>query len=63
MLSSKKYTLWGLRVIRAQKREIQIIRVAKILYLVLKKLLLVVFIWNWKSFLQLFSKLIPKNML
>jgi hypothetical protein len=28
-----------------------------------KKLLLVVFIWNWKSFLQLFSKLILKHVI
>jgi hypothetical protein len=64
MLSSKKYTLWGLKcnreVMRAQKSEIQKSRLKKILYLVLKKLLSVVFIWNWKSFLQLFSKLILK---
>jgi hypothetical protein len=42
----------GPGVMRAQKREIQISRVTKILYLVYKNL---VFIWNWKSFLQLFS--------
>jgi hypothetical protein len=36
-------------VMRAQKRQIQISR---------KKKNSVVFIWNWKSFLQLFSKLI-----
>jgi hypothetical protein len=45
-------------VMRAQKREIQISRVTKILYLVYKNL---VFIWNWKSFLQLFSKHILKS--
>jgi hypothetical protein len=39
-----------LGVMRAQKRDIQIIRVTKILYLLEKILLLVVFIWNWKSF-------------
>jgi hypothetical protein len=44
-------------VMRAQTREIQIIRVKKILYLVSKNLLSV---WNWKFFLQSFSKLILK---
>jgi hypothetical protein len=44
-------------VMKAKKREILISHVKKILYLVLKNLLSV---WNWKSFLQLFSKLILK---
>jgi hypothetical protein len=97
MLSSKKYTFWGLNSnrnafgaqkrnllvmnffnklcdlfidqkfyaelkkvyfmgseMRAQKRGVNLSRVKKIL------LLSVVFIWNWKSFFQLFSKLILK---
>jgi hypothetical protein len=42
-------------VMKAQKREILISHVKKILYLVYKKLLSV---WNWKSFLQTYSKLV-----
>jgi hypothetical protein len=45
-------------VMSAQKREIQIRRAKKSYIFSIKKLLSVVFIWNWKSFLQLFSKLI-----
>jgi hypothetical protein len=49
-------------VIRAQIREIQISRVTyQKIYIYLKKVFLGVFIWNWKSFLQLFSKLNLKN--
>jgi hypothetical protein len=48
-------------VMRAQKREIQTSpSCKKNLIFSVKKLLSVVFIWNWKSFLQLFSKLILK---
>jgi hypothetical protein len=43
-------------VMRAQKREIQISHVKKILFSVQK----FISVWNWKSFLQLFSKLILK---
>jgi hypothetical protein len=42
-------------VTKAQKREIQISHVKKILYLVKKNLLSV---WNWKSFLQILLNLL-----
>jgi hypothetical protein len=41
------------RVMRAQKHEIQISRVKKMLFLVQNNLPLVVFIWNWKSCLHI----------
>jgi hypothetical protein len=50
------YGVWNATVMRAQKREIQISRVKNLIFSV-KKLLSV---WNWKSFLQLYSKLILK---
>jgi hypothetical protein len=55
--NSSEMQLGGMR---AQKREIQISRVKKILYLVKIFFLSVGFIWNWKSFFQLFSKFILK---
>jgi hypothetical protein len=56
-----------LGVMRAQKHNIQISRVTYLLIksfkFIVKSILLEVFIWSWKYFLQLFSKLNRKHLI
>jgi P2-related tail formation protein len=54
MLSSKKYTLWGLRAMRALKREIQISHVKKNLIFSAKK-------FTFRMELEVFFKIIQQT--